>query len=99
MVDIPSATTAKSVDNLPCVDSGMLRVYGSLADEGGDLVQTYECYTVGGWWVRRRLSGVWSSWSPSSGIQSGSNAVGPNSGMGRWSAGEGPTGMPRLPEG
>ena len=76
MVDIPSATTAKSVDNLPCVDSGMLRVYGSLADEGGDLVQTYECYTVGGWWVRRRLSGVWSSWSPSSGIQSGSNANG-----------------------
>ncbi|MEY8280082.1 pyocin knob domain-containing protein [Oscillospiraceae bacterium 52-8] len=76
MVDIPSATTAKSVGNLPCVDSGMLRVYGSLADGGSDLVQTYECYTVGGWWVRRRLSGVWSSWSPSSGIQSGSNANG-----------------------
>ena len=75
-VGIPSAITAKSVANLPCIDSGLLRVYGSLSNDAKDLVQVYECYTVGGWWVRRCVAGTWSPWSPTSGVQSGSTDSG-----------------------
>lgn len=76
MIDIPSAKTASSVSHLPDTDSGVLRVYSSLSSGGEDVVQTYECYTVSGWWVRRRVSGVWTPWASASGIQSGSNANG-----------------------